>query len=103
MAAEFQQIVGWFAGLGGTGTMAVGLYALHKRWFVHHSELDGCLEREKRERDRAERAEQRLIETIPVLTRAYEQLARAPAVAEKVAEKAAEVVKTVIDGGKERK
>ena len=89
---ELQGAIDWIVRLGATGTMALGMFAIYKRWFVHHAELDGMREDRNRERDRAEKAEQKMIETIPVLVRANEQISRAPAVAERAVVKTAEAV-----------
>lgn len=91
---EFQHVIQWIGGLGGATTMALALFAIHKRWFVTGDELRQVLADRDREREGRERAEQRLIDTIPVLTRAYEQISRVPQVAEKAVTTVAAVAET---------
>lgn len=85
----------WFGAGMGAGTAAFAVVYLFSKNIVVSGMIyaDKCAECQ-RERERAEKAEQRLIDTIPVLTQAYEQVSRLP----RVAVKAVEVVKNA--GGK---
>ena len=89
---ELQTTVDWVLRAGVTGVLLGVIFGIYKRWFVHHVELDAMREDRDRERDRAEKAEQKMIDTIPVLVRANEQISRAPAVAERAVVKTAEAV-----------
>ena len=95
--------MGWFemlklAGAGSAGAALTVAFLFINEIVVSgkaHVRLQGecCREREGRER-----AEQKLIDTIPVLVKAQEQIARLPQVAEKTVEKVAEVARR--SGGK---
>ena len=92
---DWFQFLRWVgAGVGGASTAFAVVYLFANNIVVSGKTYDAKCGECARERERAERAEQRLVDTLPVLGRAYEQISRAPV----VAEKAVETVKTVVGG-----